>query len=394
MSSAAPQRPSRTPAALWVLYTDTFTMAVGFYMLVPLLAIHLVDDVGIAVAVVGLLAGVRSFCQHGLMPLSGWIADRIDYRWAICAGVLVRAVGFALLGTAGSVTALAVASVLTGLGGSLFHPASYAAYAALSDGLDTVKVYSTRELLSNLGFVVGPVIGSAVAGLDFRWVSLTAAGLFLLAFVVTLVGLPGGLSGAPGTSPSMRTVLADRGFVRYCVLAGALWLLVSQLYLVVPLQASSVLPSAIGVGLLYSGSAVLMVATMLPLTRFVSARAGKGTILAGGAVCLAAGICVMGAWGTLPGLLVGMGLFTVGQMVTQPVMSSVVADFATPGATASYFGVQGVAQAVGGVVGSVGGGLLYALAESQGLVALTPWVAFAVWGSVCALFLTRRGVVP
>ncbi|SDD63645.1 MFS transporter, DHA1 family, multidrug resistance protein [Sanguibacter gelidistatuariae] len=389
-----PQLPwARTPPALWVLYTDTFTMAVGFYMLIPLLAIHFLDNLGLSVALVGVLAAVRSFCQHGLMPVSGWIADRIDFRWAISAGVLVRAVGFALLGSADSVTGLVVASVLTGLGGSLFHPASYAAYAALTEGLDTVRVYATRELLSNLGFVVGPVVGSAVAGLDFRWVSFTSAALFLLAFVVTVVGLPGGLAGEPGNSPSMRAVLADRAFVRYCVLAGAVWLLVSQLYLLVPLRATSVLPDTIGLGVVYSASAVLMVVTMLPLTRFVSARLGKGPILACGAVGLAAGICTMGAWGTTAGLLVGIGLFTVGQMLTQPVMSAVVAGFATPGATASYFGVQGIAQAVGGVVGNVGGGLLYTLASGTGLVAWTPWLAFALWGAACAFFLLRPGIV-
>ena len=389
------QQPSRarTPPALWVLYTDTFTMAVGFYMLIPLLAIHFLDNLGLSVALVGALAAVRSFCQHGLMPVSGWIADRIDFRWAISAGVLVRAAGFALLGSVDSVTGLIVASVLTGLGGSLFHPASYAAYAALTEGLDTVRVYATRELLSNLGFVVGPVVGSVVAGLDFRWVSYTSAALFLLAFVVTVVGLPGGLAGPPGSAPAMRTVLADKAFVRYCVLSGAVWLLVSQLYLLVPLQASAVLPEGIGLGVVYSASAVVMVLAMLPLTRFVTARMGNGPILACGAVGLAAGICAMGAWGTTAGLLVGMGLFTIGQMLTQPVMSAAVADFATPGATASYFGVQGIAHAVGGVVGNVAGGLLYTLAAGTGVVAWTPWIAFALWGAACAFFLARPGVV-
>ncbi len=142
--------------ALKVLYGDTFTMAVGFYMLVPLLAYHFLQDLTLTIAIVAVLTAVRTAAQNGLMPIAGWVADRIHFRRAILIGVLIRALGFALLGTVESVPLLAIASVLTGLGGALFHPASYAAYAALTTGTDRVKVYSTREVVSNVGFVVGP----------------------------------------------------------------------------------------------------------------------------------------------------------------------------------------------------------------------------------------------
>ncbi|RYV52123.1 MFS transporter [Pengzhenrongella frigida] len=382
-----------TPAALWVLYADTFTMAVGFYMLIPLLALHFLDDLGMSIALVGVLAAVRSASQQGLMPVSGWIADRVDYRRAICAGVLVRAGGFALLGTVGSTPGLVVASVLTGVGGSLFHPASYAAYAALARGRDHVRVYSTRELVSNLGFVVGPVLGGAVAGLNFQWVSYGAAALFLIAFVVTAVGLPAGLSGPGRARPDLRAVFTDRAFVRYCVLAGALWLLISQLYLVVPVRAAVVLPGTFGVGLVYSAAAVIMVLTMLPLTGFASRRLEAGQILSWGAFALATGIAVMGLWSSLAGLLVGVSLFTVGQMLAQPVMNAAVAGYSSDGSVASYFGVQGLALAVGGVVGNLVGGALYGLAARGGWVALTPWVGFLTWGLVLALVLRRPGYV-
>ncbi len=212
MSEAPPpaQR-ARTPRALWVLYTDTFTMAVGFYMLVPLLAVHFLDGLGLTIALVGLLSAIRSASQNGMMPIAGWIADRVDYRRAISIGVLIRALGFALLGTAQSTPALVAASILTGLGGALFHPASYAAYAALAQGQNRVRVYATREMVSNLGFVVGPVVGGLLAGLNFSYVSWSSAGLFVLAFLVTVIGLPGGLSGPRQDHVRMRSRLRRPG---------------------------------------------------------------------------------------------------------------------------------------------------------------------------------------
>ena len=149
----------RLPGPLWVLFTDTFAMAVGFYLLIPLFAYHLLENLAWTAAVVGVIAAVRSFSQQGLMVWSGALADRIGYRNAICAGVVVRAVGFAIFGVAESVPAFLVGSVLAGLGGSLFHPASYATYAVLSEDADRVTIYSVRELLSNVGFVLGPLVG-------------------------------------------------------------------------------------------------------------------------------------------------------------------------------------------------------------------------------------------
>lgn len=380
-----------TPKALWILYADTFTMAVGFYMLVPLLAFHFLENLSLTIAFVGALAAVRVASQNGLMPLSGWVADRIDYKKAIAIGVLVRAIGFALLGTATTIPLLVVASILTGVGGALFHPASYAAYAALADGRDTVRIYATREMASNLGFIVGPMLGGLLAGFDFRLVSLGAAVLFLIAFVFTVIGLPAGMSNRSPGSPGIRAVFANRAFLRYCALASALWLLVSQLYLVVPIRAADVLPGAFGVGIVYTSAALLMVVTMLPLTGFVSRRLPSRSILGIGALSLGGGVAIMGLWGTTAGLLVGVGFFTIGQILSQPVMSAVVADYAQGGSIASYFGVLGLAQAVGGVVGNLGGGLLYLLADGTGARAQLPWLVFLAWGAVVAATFYKFG---
>lgn len=384
-----------TSPALWILYTDTFTMAVGFYMLVPLLAYHFLQNLGLTIAVVGAIAAVRTASQNGMMPVAGWIADRIDYKRAIALGVLIRAVGFAALGSVDSVGLLIAASVLAGLGGALFHPASYAAYSALAAGRDTIRVYSTRELVSNLGFIVGPMLGGLLAGLDFRLVSWVSAGLFLAAFVVTVVGLPAGMStGGSVQQLGFRAVLRNGAFLRYCLLAAGLSVLVSQLYLVVPIRAAEVLSGSVGVGVVYTAAAVLMVSTMLPLTGLASRTLAPRSILAVGAFCMGSGIAIMGLWPTLAGLLTGVGVFTVGQMLSQPVANAVVADFSLGSSVASYFGVLGLAHAVGGVIGSSGGGALYSLIENGGPLSQVPWWVFLGWGALVAVAFRLLGPRP
>lgn len=386
--------PRGTSKALWVLYADTFIMAVGFYMLIPLLALHFLENLSLTIAFVGAITAIRSASQNGLMPLAGWLADRVDYKKAIAIGVLIRAAGFAMLGTVNSVPLLIIASILTGMGGALFHPASYAAYSALAEGRDQLKIYSTREMISNLGFVIGPMAGGLLAGFDFKWVSLVAAFMFLVAFAFTVLGLPSGLSAQATAPTSIRTVLRNRAFVRYCVLAAGLWILISQLYLVVPFRAGAVLPGALGVGVVYTASAVLMVAIMLPLTTLASRHLSSRNILSISSIALGSGIAVMGLWGSLAGLIVGVGLFTVGQILCQPVMNSVTADFAGTGSIASHFGVFGLAQAVGSIIGNLVGGVLYSLSEKHGPITELPWIIFLIWGVVVAAIFWAAGPRP
>ena len=73
-----PRVPRQTSKALWVLYADTFTMAVGFYMLIPLLAVHFLENLSLTIAFVGVITAVRTASQNGLMPLAGWVADRCE----------------------------------------------------------------------------------------------------------------------------------------------------------------------------------------------------------------------------------------------------------------------------------------------------------------------------
>lgn len=366
-------------------------MAIGFYMLVPLLAYHFLQDLGLTVALVGALTALRSAAQNGMMPFSGWAADRIGYRRAIAGGVLIRAAGFAVLGSGTTVPTLIVGSVLAGLGGALFHPASYAAYAALAGESDRVRVYATRELISNVGFILGPMVGGLLAGFDFRWVAYGSAGLFMLAFVLTVLGLPATLT-APGAERArFGAALKDSRFIRYCILASGLWLLVSQLYLVVPVRAADIIPGPTGVGLVYTAAAVFMVLVMLPLTGFAARQLQPRQILAVGTFSLGTGIAVMGLWGTVPGLLVGVGVFTIGQMLSQPVMNAVVSDFAGESSVASYFGVLGLAQAVGGIVGNLLGGLLYTVAQNGGPGSELVWFFFLGWGGLMAVLLLWLG---
>ncbi|MFE5340515.1 MFS transporter [Isoptericola sp. NPDC056578] len=382
--------------AMLALYGNTFVMATGFYVLVPLLAVHLADGLGFGLALVGLLAGIRAGAQQGLQLPAGILADRWGVRRTIVAGVLVRAAGFGALALATTPLAVGAAGVAVGLGGALFHPASYAAYARL--GGARPDVFARREALSNAGFVVGPLLGGLLVATGFDVVCWVAAGLFLAAAPLTWFGLgraaepdaapagtgepgvPADAAPAPATGGMRRE--ARRALVALCLLNAAAWAVFTQLQLVVPLRLDAVLGSSVGVGAVYAAAAVLVLVLTVPVTRWLQARLRLPLVLALGVATMGTGIAVLGGGPGVASLVAGMVVFTLGQMVFQPAMSAVVAAGAPAASVATRFGVNGLALAVGGVVGSSVVGALLAGPLSHGGWA---WAGFALAGAAVAV---------
>jgi MFS family permease len=119
-----------TPAAR-LLVVNQFGVNVGFYMVVPFLATYLVDDLGYAAALVGVVLGVRTLSQQGLFLVGGTAADRLGCRPVIVLGCALRVLAFGLFALVTSPVGIMAAAVLTGFAGALFNPA--------------VRTYLTRE---------------------------------------------------------------------------------------------------------------------------------------------------------------------------------------------------------------------------------------------------------
>src|SRR5882724_2070816 len=102
------------PRPIRLLLLNQLTINIGFYMLIPYLAAHLSDGLGLATWLVGLIMGIRNFSQQGMFLLGGSLADRFGYKPLIVAGCALRTVGFATLGLVDSVPALIIASAATG----------------------------------------------------------------------------------------------------------------------------------------------------------------------------------------------------------------------------------------------------------------------------------------
>ena len=87
----------RLPAVPRLLLLSQLAFNVGFYLVVPFLAVHLTEDLALSGGVIGLVLGVRTFSQQGLFFLGGGLADRFGVKPMVLLGCTIRITGFLVL---------------------------------------------------------------------------------------------------------------------------------------------------------------------------------------------------------------------------------------------------------------------------------------------------------
>lgn len=374
---------------LIVLLVMTFFMFCGFFMVIPLVSVHYVDNLGFAAAVVGLALALRQLGQQGTTIFSGMLADRFGVRPLIAAGVLVRAVAFAGLAWAESVPLLFLAMILSALGGALFDAPSRAAVAALTTEENRARYYSLSGVVSGVAMTVGPLIGALLLRLNFQLVCLAAAACFALIFFITLFVLPpvpvalGGQSFSYGVS----LVVRDRPFMLLTALLMGYWFMWVQITISLPLVARELTGSSDSVGVVFALNAGLTVVLQYPVLRLAERWLKPLPILILGVVLMALGLGAVAAAPTFAALLVCVVVFAIGVLLATPTQQAVTATLADPRALGSYLGVSSMALAFGGGLGNLAGGWLIDIAHQTGWSAL-PWLVFCGVGLAAAGGLT------
>ncbi|WP_369393811.1 MDR family MFS transporter [Streptomyces sp. CG1] len=398
-----------------LLMVQQFTINTAFYMLMPYLAAHLSDDLGMAAWAVGLVLGVRNFTQQGMFLVGGTLADRLGYKPVIVAGCVLRTVGFGLLGYVDSLPALMAASAATGFAGAMFNPA-VRAYLAHEAGERRVAAFAAFNVFYQAGMFVGPLVGLALLAADFRLVCSVAAVLFLALTLLQLRLLPA-RSGTPSAGPSgvladWRTVVRNRPFVLFSLAMIGSYVLSFQVYLALPLEAHRVAPGSgdAVTTALFAVSAAVAVSGQLRITAWARARWSPqraivyGISLMGAAFLplVTAGWTVDGRSGlldwtvTLGPLLVSVALLGLGTAAVYPFEMDTVVRLAGGRLVATHYGLYNSVSGLGITLGNLTTGAVWDATSRLGHPELTWWL-LAATGAICAgcvALLARSGRLP
>ncbi|QLH20155.1 MFS transporter [Streptomyces sp. Rer75] len=397
------------PLAIRLLLVNQLGVNTGFYLLIPYLATHLGEDLGMSAAVVGIVLGVRNLSQQGLFLIGGSAADRLGARGVIIAGCAVRTLGFALFALGDGLPVLLAASVLSGLAGALFNPA-VRAYLAREAGERRAEAFALFNVFATTGALIGPLLGSALLLVDFRASALTAAAIFAVLTVAQALVLP-----AREVEPSTGGVLADwrevvgnRAFLAFALAMVGMFTLENQLYLLLPAGARQATGWDGAAGLVFLVGTLANLALQLRVTRALKRRGSR-------ARWIGAGLALMGlafvppllVAGASPGgrgtavlyalpVLAGALLLYLGVMAAQPFVMELIPRFGRPELTGTYFGVFYVVSGIAAAVGNTAVGWAMDTGEGGG-AAWLPWACCTGFGLASAggvAWLHRSGALP
>lgn len=377
--------------------------ALGSGLTMPLLYVYLAQVRGFETATVGLLFAWMGVLGFATAPVAGSLIDRLGPRPVMTAGLCIEAAAVIALGHVQSLSqGFWVASAMV-VGTASLWPASTSMLTRLVPEDVREKVYGINFMLLNAGLGVGGVVSATLVDVgsvaSFQRLYLLD-GLSYLAYVVVLLTLPRGTGAAPPPAPAGEVVLAepswavvlqDRTLLRVVAISVlAITFGYAQMEAGLAAYATEVAELPVKVlGWAYGANTAVIVVGQLVALRFIRGRR-RTRMLALCAATWSVSWVVIAASDVVPGVLaiaavvVGLGLFGLGETLWAPVAPAIVNDLAREDMRGRYNALQGMTWTVGSIVGPAAAGLLI------GNDLPHVWVACVVGGTAVAALLFVR----
>jgi multidrug resistance protein len=182
MVSELTDKNSKNSAALLILYITMFLVVAGFGIITPFFPFF-AKEMGANAFELGLMVTLFSLAQVVAAPFWGRLSDRIGRKPVLIAGMAGYALSFYLLLWSPDLKILMAARVLGGLLSASAFPSAQAYLVDLTSPERRGFSMGYMAAASNLGFLLGPALGSLFAVFGIR-VAFAIGGALILATAV------------------------------------------------------------------------------------------------------------------------------------------------------------------------------------------------------------------
>jgi MFS family permease len=376
------------PAPVWILCAGSFVNRFGSFVAV-FLVLYLREK-GYSIAEAGFVVSLYGAGNVMAAAVGGLVADRLGRKNAIAISMFSSAATLLALSQADEIVVIGALTVLAGLTGEMYRPASSALLADLVPAGQRLPAFALNRLAINLGFAAGPATAGLLADRSFTYLFVGDALTSLVFGIIALAALPEGVRirrGEERRGEGVRTIARDRAFLFFLVssLLGAF--VYFQSNATFPLHVKESGLSNADYGLLISLNGLAIVLLELPFTS-ITQRFPAIPTLAVGSILVGLGFA-LNAWAeSLAALAFTVLIWTIGEIVYAPVASAYVADIAPAHLRGRYQGAWGLTW-----------GLAFMLGPGLG-AAFFAWNGDAFWlfcgllGLMSAALLLPAAVQP
>jgi MFS family permease len=339
--------------------------SVGTGLFLPFTIVYFLHTTSLSLAVIGAGLSVSRLVTLPTPVFVGPLIDRFGARRVFATGDLLGAAGFVGYLFVQDTWQLVLAAIVVSAGQATFWTASRSLVRDITEESERPRWFAFQSMVRNGGFGLGGIIGSAALGIGDRWVYLGFAGLnavsFLVAALLVLRWRPVSTGAvpakaAPAVSHGYLGSLKDRALMAVTGINLGFVLCVNVLNVLLVVYIVTVLaePAWLG-GAVFTVNTIL-VSTVQGMVTKAARRLSHPAVLRAAAGCWALSfavfwlLAVAPRWTVVPGVFVGIIVFTLAEMLQGPVVNALVVDIAPEGAHGRYAAVFQLSWSLGAAI--------------------------------------------
>ncbi|MFA5770266.1 MAG: MFS transporter [Patescibacteria group bacterium] len=170
--------------SLLTIFLIVFIDLLGFGIILPLLP-YIAEKYSAGPFQIGMLTATYSFFQLIAAPILGRLSDRYGRKKLLIISQLGSAVGYLILGLAGSLPLLFLSRIIDGItGGNISIAQAYIADVTTKE--NRAKGMGILGAAFGLGFIFGPAIGGFLSKFSYSAPAYFATGVSLLSVLATV----------------------------------------------------------------------------------------------------------------------------------------------------------------------------------------------------------------
>lgn len=350
----------------------------AYYGQATILSVFLRDHLKFNEVETGQLSSIFGGLIYFLPIFAGALADKYGFKKAFTFAFFILAIGYFLIGSTGMEAfqglykgfdlfwLLTIILIFTAIGGSFIKPSVLGTISVTTTHETKSFGYAIYYWLVNIGGAVGPLIAFFVRGsIGIQNVYLVSALSCFLMLISTLIFYKEPEEESQKVKQSLGDifknlllVLARFRFIIFLLIFSLYWLMFWQIYIVIPFYITDYISKDAPFELIQSVGAWTIIVLQLIVNRLTKNFAPITAIIIGFAFTLLAWGLMM-ANPTIPMIIAGLVIFSIGEQTQAPRYYEYIADLAPKGQAALFQGYAFLPIAIGWLFGGTMGGYLY-----------------------------------
>ncbi len=367
------------PKTFWVANLMELFERAAYYGLNAVLAIYLVDVLNIEHQAVGLLLGFVYALTYILPIAGGALADRLGYRKMLLVAFSLLSIGYFAAGNFDTYGMIFLFLLIMATGSGLFKPIITGTVARTTTKENSGFGFGVYYWSINLGAFLAPFWVSYIKGFGWRYVFFSSAAwcFLMLLPAIFLYKDPERPESTKAISQVLKEallVLSNSRFILLIVVYSCFWILYFQMFgsvlwylrdFIYRAPVDSFMQKipllrpfkfdAEFVTIINAGTIVLLVVLVSRITKNLKAF----PVMAAGIVIGSCGFLVLAFTNSAWMFILGIAVFSVGEMTAHPKYYSYIGMVAPQEQKAVYMGYAFLYGVFGSLIGSNLGAVLY-----------------------------------